>query len=54
VAEGDGKLAVGLDLQHRQVGFGVAADDAGRQLAAVVEGHLDLVGASITWLLVRT
>jgi hypothetical protein len=38
------ELAVGLDLQHRQVGFRVAADDAGGQLAAVVEGHLDLVG----------
>jgi hypothetical protein len=44
-AEGDCvKLAVGLDLQHGQVGFGVAADDARGQLASVVESYLDFIG----------
>ena len=45
VAEGDRvELAVGLDLQHREIGFRVASDDTGGQFAPVVEGPLDLVG----------
>jgi len=44
LAEGDGGELVGLDLQDREVGFGVAADDVGLVGLAVVERNLDVVG----------
>ena len=45
MAEGDGvELAFRFDLQYGEVGFRIAADDAGGQFAAVVEGDFDLVG----------
>ena len=54
----DGQVVDVVDLQHGQVGLGVAADQVGRHLLAVVEHHLilnwlGLVAASeMTWLLV--
>jgi hypothetical protein len=53
VAQHDHRQLVQPDLEHRQVGFRVGADDLGRRAAAVGQHHLDLVGASTTWLLVR-
>src|SRR6266436_5730510 len=35
---------VGIDLQHRDVRLGVAADDLRRVLAVVLKGHFDLAG----------
>ena len=36
----------GVDLEHRDVGLRVAADDLGGQFAAVVEADEDLVGVA--------
>ncbi|MNM93449.1 hypothetical protein D3C81_1058230 [compost metagenome] len=43
-ADGDRRQVLQVDLQHRQVGFRVAADDPGQGFAAVLERHHDLVG----------
>ncbi|MDT4837538.1 hypothetical protein FQZ97_712740 [compost metagenome] len=45
MAEGDRRHVLEVDLQHREVGFRVAADDPRQGLAAVLEGDDDLVGA---------
>ena len=45
VAEGDHRQPVEVDLQHRDVGLGVGADQPGLGLAAVRQLHLDVVGA---------
>ena len=43
-AQRDGGEVVERDLEHREVGFGVAADQLGARLAAVGKGDFDLVG----------
>ncbi|MNE95011.1 hypothetical protein D3C80_1930450 [compost metagenome] len=45
-ADGDRRQVLQVDLQHRQVGFRVAADHAGQGFAAILQGHDDLVGAA--------
>jgi hypothetical protein len=44
---------VGLDLDDRDVGFRVGADDLGLEFATVGEETLSSSAPSITWLLVR-
>ncbi len=44
-ADSDRRQAFEVDLQHRKVGFRVAADHAGQGFAAVAQGHDNLVGA---------
>ena len=39
-----GQRLVGVDLQHREIGARVAADDLGGVFAVVLQGHLDLGG----------
>jgi hypothetical protein len=41
---GSGQRLVGLDLQQRDVGLGVAPDDLGLQIGVVVQNDGDLVG----------
>ena len=46
VAELDeGQIAAGVDLEHREVGLVVGADELRRQPRAVGQEHQDLVGA---------
>ena len=45
VGEGDRRQVLGVDLDDGDVGLRVAADDLGRQLAAVVERDRDRLGA---------
>ena len=44
-AMGDGGQVLGVDLDDRDVALRVAADHLGRELPAVLQGDLDLVGA---------
>ena len=47
VAEGDiGQRLAGVDLEQREIGLGIAADDLGRVFAAVLEDDLDLAGVA--------
>ena len=48
-----GEIAAGFDLEQRDVGVLVAADEARRQLALVGEAHADVVGALDDVALVR-
>ena len=43
VAPGDRRQIPGADLDDREVGLGVGADDLAGELALVIEQHLDLV-----------
>ncbi|MNE15824.1 hypothetical protein D3C80_1087460 [compost metagenome] len=43
-ADGDRRQVLQVDLEHRQIGFRVAADDPRQGFAAVLEGHHDLIG----------
>ena len=45
-ADGDRRQVFQIDLQHREVGFRVAADHAGQGFTAVLERDHDLVGAA--------
>ncbi|MCY1234110.1 hypothetical protein D9M72_466820 [compost metagenome] len=44
-AEGDGRQILEVDLQHRQVGLRVAANQARQGFPSVLEGDHDLIGA---------
>src|SRR4029077_2945 len=41
----DGGQVLGVDLDHGDVGLGVAANDLGGELAAILEGILHFIGA---------
>jgi hypothetical protein len=52
--QGNSLAVVGGDLQHGEIGLGVAAHQAGIQVAAIAERDSIWSAASTTWLFVRT
>ena len=54
VADAQGRQALAVDLQQRDVGLLVAADHLGVELAAVGQAHRTVSAPSTTWWLVST
>ncbi|MNL01188.1 hypothetical protein D3C87_1216490 [compost metagenome] len=45
-ADSDGRQGFQIDFQHREIGFRVAADDAGEGFAAIFQGDHNLIRAA--------